>query len=428
MTRALVQGRGWRRHRTTRQLLAPTRLRLNKICTQLNIYLHTICPQACYNVDMRIGIDARFYGPRTGGGGLGRYVAELVTHLQSVDKLNSYVIFLRKANFHECVITNHNFSKRLVDVAWYTLAEQIVMRREVAAAGVDLMHYPHWNVPIFSRVPLVVTIHDLILLEDAASAHATTRNPFIHGIKQIGHRLALEHAVHRSRQIIAVSEFTKASILRHYRVKSQKITVIHNGVTVPLDGSRVSLRDLGVYEPYFLYVGNAYPHKNLAFMLESFAKFHHKHPSMQVVLAGKRDIFSRQLELEARELGIPSDSIRFIDLPTDEEIAALYSHANLFIYPSRIEGFGIPPLEALSHGTPVASSKAASMPEILGEDVRYFDPDDEEELMKIMNDAAEGHAVTDLMQQRGRRRAERYHWELTAKKTLELYAAAKKLH
>lgn len=377
---------------------------------------------------MRIGIDARFYGPRTGGGGLGRYVAELVTHLQSVDKLNSYVIFLRKANFHECIITNHNFSKRLVDVPWYTLAEQIVMRREVVAAGVDLMHYPHWNVPIFSRVPFVVTIHDLILLEDPDSAHATTRNAFIHGIKQIGHRLALEHAIYRSRQIIAVSEFTKVSLLRHYRVNPQKITVIHNGVTSPIDGRGVSLRDLGVYEPYFLYVGNAYPHKNLSFMLGAFARFHSRHPSVQIVLAGKRDTFSQKLELESKELGIPSNAIRFVDLPTDEEIAALYRHANLFIYPSRIEGFGIPPLEALSHGTPVTVARTASMPEILGDDVRYFDPDDVEELSKIMNEAAEGRVATDLMRQKGKRRAESYNWVKTAKRTLELYATAKKLH
>ena len=83
---------------------------------------------------MRIGIDARFYGPRVGGGGIGRYVAELVTNLQRIDTQNSYVLFLRKENFHECVITNPNFQKRLLDVPWYSLAEQRVLPREVALA------------------------------------------------------------------------------------------------------------------------------------------------------------------------------------------------------------------------------------------------------------------------------------------------------
>ncbi|MFH1767047.1 MAG: hypothetical protein ABH826_03070, partial [Patescibacteria group bacterium] len=106
---------------------------------------------------MKIGIDARFYGPRVGGGGIGRYVAELVNHLQLLDDKNDYILFLKKENFHECVITNPRFYKRLVDVHWYTLAEQRIMPREAKLSGVDFMHYPHWNVPIFSSVPFIVT-------------------------------------------------------------------------------------------------------------------------------------------------------------------------------------------------------------------------------------------------------------------------------
>src|SRR3989338_9522802 len=94
---------------------------------------------------MRIGIDARFYGPRVGGGGLGRYTAELVTALQELDKENEYVLFLRKENFHECAITNGKFTKRMVDVPWYSFAEQREMPREIALAKVNLMHYPHWK-------------------------------------------------------------------------------------------------------------------------------------------------------------------------------------------------------------------------------------------------------------------------------------------
>ena len=221
---------------------------------------------------MRIGIDARFYGPRVGGGGLGRYVAELVTALQSVDTDNEYVLFLRKENFHECVITNTRFTKRMVDVPWYSFAEQREMPREIALAKVNLMHYPHWNVPIFSRVPFVVTIHDLILLEDPASARATTRNAFLHGIKSIGHRIALETAIHRSKHIVAISEYTKHSILEHFRVSGGKISVVYNGVRPPVGAEKVSLAELGVQQPYILSVGNGYPHKNLETTLSSFRK------------------------------------------------------------------------------------------------------------------------------------------------------------
>lgn len=371
---------------------------------------------------MRIGIDARFYGPRVGGGGLGRYVAELVTNLQTLDRNNSYVLFLRKENFHECVIKNQNFSKRLVDVPWYTVEEQRVMPREIAHAKVHFMHYPHWNVPIFSRVPFLVTIHDLILLQDGKSARASTRNPFIHGLKQVGHRIALEHAVHRSRHIIAVSEFTKASILTHFRVKSQKISVIPNGVGRPGEGKNVDLPALGVNEPYFLYVGNAYPHKNLDMLIQAFALFLKTNKSVQLVIAGRRDMFSKAIEKMAGEIGITPQALRFVDLPTDEELAALYRRAQLFIYPSRIEGFGIPPLEAMSYGTPVAASKAASIPEILGSHAQYFDQDDIEALADIMHKSVKGVWHNSALLEEAKRHVRKFNWEDTAKKTLQVYA------
>lgn len=370
---------------------------------------------------MRIGIDARFYGPRIGGGGLGRYVAELVTHLQHVDRTNSYVLFLRKENFHECVITNPNFEKRLVDVPWYSVEEQRVMPREAALARVQFMHYPHWNVPIFSRVPFIVTIHDLILVQDPLSARATTRNPFLHGIKYVGFRTVLENAIHRSRHIIAVSSYTKQSLLQHFRVSSQKITVIPHGVLAPKDDRSVSLQDLGVREPYVLYVGNSYPHKNLEMLVHAFALFQRSTPYAQLVLAGKRDMFSRRLEKEARELGIPQDAIRFLDLPTDEELAALYRHASLFVYPSRIEGFGFPPLEAMRYGTPVAAARTSSLPEVLGDNALFFEPDDIETLVGMMERAAKGTLVSEDSRRAAERHAAHFTWEKTAQMTLSTY-------
>ncbi len=370
---------------------------------------------------MKIGIDARFYGPRVGGGGIGRYVAELVSHLQNLDHKNEYILFLKKENFHECVITNPKFHKELIDVHWYGLKEQLVMPKAIRRAGVDFMHYPHWNVPIFSRVPFMVTIHDLIMIEEPKSAHATTHSSLIHGFKYAAFRTVLENAIHRSRHIITVSDYSKNSVLKHFRVKDKKITSIPNGIIPAINGSAISLTKLGVYDPYFLYVGSAYPHKNLVMMLHAFSIFAQKHRYVQMVIAGRRDVFSHKLENEAREIGIPTDQIRFIDFPSDEEVAALYKNTKLFIYPSRIEGFGMPPLEALAHGSPVAAAHAASLPEVLGDAAHYFDPDDIEKLAKIMqqalkpsNEFAEKIAI-------GKERAAGYTWKKSAEKVLELY-------
>ena len=369
---------------------------------------------------MKIGIDARFYGPRVGGGGLGRYVSELVTALQKVDRENEYVLFLGKENFHECVITSPNFSKRLVDIPWYSAKEQLAMPREVALAKVNLMHYPHWNIPVFSRVPFVVTIHDLILLEDPASARATTRNAFVHGLKSIGYRLALETAVHRSKHIVAISEYTKRSILDHFRVPGGKISVVYNGVKPPTGGEAVSLASLGVTQPYFLNVGNAYPHKNLSLMLEAFARFCKTDQQTMLVLAGKRDMFVEKLEAEARQFGI-ANRVRCIDTPTDAVLARLYADAALAICPSRIEGFGIPPLEALSFGTPVVAAHASSLPEVLKETVRYFDPDDVSALTRLMHEAIVTPEVWSVLRESGKRQAASFSWDATAKAMKGIY-------
>ena len=369
---------------------------------------------------MKIGIDARFYGPRVGGGGLGRYVSELVTALQKVDRENEYVLFLGKENFHECVITSPNFSKRLVDIPWYSAKEQWAMPREVALAKVNLMHYPHWNIPVLSRVPFVVTIHDLILLEDPASARATTRNAFVHGLKSIGYRLALETAVHRSKHIIAISEYTKRSILDHFRVPGGKISVVYNGVKPPTGGEAVSLATLGVSQPYFLNVGNAYPHKNLGLMLEAFARFCKTDQQTMLVLAGKRDMFVEKLELEARESGI-GNRVRCIDTPTDAMLARLYADATLAICPSRIEGFGIPPLEALSFGTPVVAAQASSLPEVLKDTVRYFDPDDSSGLTRLMHEAIVTPEAWSALREPGKRQAASFSWDAAAKTMKGIY-------
>lgn len=370
---------------------------------------------------MKIGIDARFFGPRTGGGGIGRYVAELIKELQKIDQKNDYVIFLKKENFHECKIVNPRFYKQLADVPWYGLQEQIQMPKIIKRSRVDFMHYPHWNVPIFCKVPFLVTVHDLILLEDRFSARSSTKNALLHGIKYAGFRTTLEHAVLKSRHIITISNYSKQSILKHFRVRNTKITSVYNGIQSPMQSRSVSLSRLGVIEPYFLYVGNAYPHKNLEMLMHAFRHFIQGNQHVQLVIAGRRDVFSRQLEKEASEIGIPPYRLRFVDLPSDEEIAALYKSAKLFIFPSRIEGFGLPPLEAMSYNTPVACSSASSLPEICSDAANYFHPDDIEALVEIMEKSLKPNNDFKQKIKIGYNRSKQFTWKKSAGNIIELY-------
>lgn len=369
---------------------------------------------------MKIGIDARMYGPAVGGGGLGRYVEQLVNELQQQDQENRYVLFLKRENFDACRITNPNFEKRLADAHWYTVKEQLVMPGIIDRERLDLVHFPHWNVPLLLRTPFVVTIHDLILLEQPASAKTTTRHPAVFALKRIGYRIALWNAVHRSRKIIAVSEYTKSAIKAFFpRVPTEKIEVVYNGVTELCHSATQPLRHSAT--PYFLYVGNAYPHKNLETLLHAFSFFVQTHPDIELVLAGRNDQFYERLRKELDVIDVPRANVRFVMNPTDAELADLYRHAALYLFPSRSEGFGLPPLEAMSAGIPVAASRATSLPEILGDAALYFSPDDIEEMVEAMERALTDEPLRADLVARGHQQVKRYSWPAMAATIRRIY-------
>lgn len=377
---------------------------------------------------MRIGIDARMYGPSVGGGGLGRYVEQLVTELQKIDRENHYILFLKKENANACTLTAPNFRKHVADVHWYTLAEQARMPGFIAKERLDLMHFPHWNVPLRCPVPFVVTIHDLILLEEPNSNRSTTLPPPLYRLKHAAYRKVLRHAVEKSRAVIAVSQYTKQSILKYFPdVPEGKVHVIYEGVT-PLRKQSESKTTRGnaplppaIRDPYFLYVGNAYPHKNLEALLHAFSFFHKLHPNIQLVLAGRHDFFYDRLAQELDEIDIPNDRVVFVGSPSDEELDALYKGASLYLFPSRLEGFGLPPLEAMSHGVPVAASNRSSIPEILGDAAVYFSPDDIEEMVRIMEKALIDEELRSQLVEKGRERVQRYSWSAMASEIKQLY-------
>lgn len=368
---------------------------------------------------MRLGIDARMFGPRVGGGGIGRYVAELVTHLQEIDKETEYVVFLKKENFHDFVIKRKNFSKKLVDIPWYSVKEQFAFPREILLSKVQAMHYPHWNVPIWSQVPFVVTIHDLILLENNEAAQATTRGAVVHGLKFAAFRHVLEHAVHKSRHIIAISEVTKRSILSHFRVSPQKISVVYQGIGLPAADKTVTLNNLDVQKPYVLAVGNMYPHKNLEVLLEALQECKDM-PNLSLVFAGRYDAFAQKLKSCADDLGL-GQRVRFIHAPTDGEIHALMSGASLLVNSSHIEGFGIPPLEAALLKTPIAVSDIPIFHETLGNAAQFVPPDDPLAWAAVMRHAVDEPKAWAPLITTGARQVKRYNWEECAKEMKELY-------
>ena len=367
---------------------------------------------------MKIGIDARMYGPLVGGGGLGRYVEQLVTELQEVDHKNRYILFLKKENFDACKISNPNFEKRLANVHWYSVQEQLQMGKIIDHEQLDVVHFPHWNIPLFLKTPFIVTIHDLILLEEPTSAKVTTRSPLLFFLKYIGYKIVLGHAIASSKKIIAVSNATKASIQKFFpNIPTEKISVVYEGVTpLALSPNPSPLTP----NPYVLYVGNAYPHKNLERLLEAFEIVHASHPDVKLVLAGRDSVFYERL-MKAGS-GDPTHSlVEFVANPTDEGLAELYRGAKLYVYPSRIEGFGLPPLEAMSAGIAVAASDIPCLREILGRAAAYFNPLDTQNIANVLSYVLDSEDLQQDLIEKGHNQLNKYSWQKMARDIQPIY-------
>ncbi|MCH7492260.1 glycosyltransferase family 4 protein [Patescibacteria group bacterium] len=368
---------------------------------------------------MRIGIDARFYG--TYGKGLGRYTQKLIENLEKVDDQNEYVIFLRKENWEDYQPINSRFTKVLADYRWYTIVEQFFMPIVIWRHRVDIMHFTHFNVPFLYFGKFVVTIHDLILIK-YPTARATTLGPLFYRIKHAAYMLIIRSAIWRAKKIIAVSEYTKKEILKYFRTSPEKILVTYEAVDDPIKVAEDKniIRKYSIKSPYLLYVGNAYPHKNIDGLLAAFKRIIKIKPNLNLVLVGKDDYFFRRLKQTVRRQEMNREVI-FTGFVTDSDLPSLYHHAELYIFPSFCEGFGLPALEACSYGLPVVASDNSSLPEILDKAAVYFDPHQEDDIYDKVVSVLDDKSLQDRLIKNGYDRVRFFSWIKMAELTLKLY-------
>lgn len=361
----------------------------------------------------RIGIDARFYGPL--GKGLGRYTKEIVDRIIITDTDSLFFIFLAPENFAEFKIEDERITKVLVPYRWYSLAEQIFFPVLIRKYKLDLMHFCHFNVPLFTPVKFVVTIHDLILTK-FPTPRATTLGPIKYWLKNLAYQLIISQAISNSRKIIAVSEFTKQDIVVQFKVDPKKIAMIYEGVfeaVVP----PIKPAILNGIADYFLYVGSAYPHKNLELMIAAFADFQKIHPDAYLILVGKEDYFYQRLKQGTGNIS----NLLFAGYLSDAKLNYLYSHAIAYVFPSLYEGFGLPPLEALAQNCPVLSSSSSCLPEVLGTAALYFNSEDVNDLLAKMKLIYRNSALAQSLNLAGQKQLANYSWDRAAAETLAIY-------
>jgi glycosyltransferase involved in cell wall biosynthesis len=379
----------------------------------------------------RIGIDARFYGPV--GKGLGRYVQELVDNIIKIDKDNDYVVFLGKDNY-DLLNTDSkpNVKKVLTDIECYSWKEQILLAYYIWREKLDLVHFPHFNVPLLVFAKFVVTIHDLILTEFKTN-RASTKHPLVYAFKNLAYRLTIKRALRRSVKVLTVSNFTKNDIVKKFDIPSDKIKVIYEGVAdlSSRDNSLFSekietkeiLRKYGIGKDFLLYVGNSYPHKNLEFLIESFFIFYQKNKNFLLILVGGEDYFYKRLKKFSDNIfsSEKESPVVFAGYVPDRELEILYQEARLYVFPSLYEGFGLPPLEAMANDCPVLSSDRASMPEILGDAALYFNPSDQVDFLDKLDIIIKDEDLRSGIVEKGREQYRKYSWWDCAYETWKIY-------
>jgi len=296
--------------------------------------------------------------------------------------------------------------------------EQLLLPRLSRWAGIDLLHSLASTAPAQTAARRIVTIHDLIY-RVYPEAHA--------GVLTVGMRMLVRLTARRSQRVIADSASTRDDLVRFLGVPESRIDVVALGAGETARAAPMAERELRARHglgdrPVVLSVSAKRPHKNLLRLLDALALLAGERRPV-LVLPGYPTWHERELRERAASLGVAGD-VRFLDWVRDEELEGLYATAGAFVFPSLYEGFGLPVLEAMRRGVPVACSDRSSLPEVAGDAALLFDPERPAEIAAAIERLLTDRAEADRLREAGRRRAARFTWEATARETLRSYERA----
>jgi glycosyltransferase involved in cell wall biosynthesis len=364
---------------------------------------------------MKIVIDGRFWGLENAG--LGRYVINLVEEIAKYDSKNEYVILLRKKYFNKLKFPD-NFKKVEAEFNHYGVAEQVRLPLLISSLKPDLVHFPHFNVPILYRGKFVVTIHDMLMHEQKGS-EATTLQPALYAVKRVAYRAVFDHAVMYSKAIIVPTKAVKKAIGGFYRLSNNKTSVVYEGVE-SFKEVRLGERIPG---PYFVFAGNAYPHKNLTRLIKAVKLLNKNYTQSKVklIIVSARNVFFERLKYSVKKLR-SEKYVELLGFVKDSKLFSIYKNAVAFVFPSVSEGFGLPGLEAMSAGTLLLASDIPVFKEVYGNNAVYFDPKNVNSIEKCMR-----MAINISPNDRKRMIAsslefvKKYSWSKMAMETIKIY-------
>ncbi len=351
-----------------------------------------------------VSVDARM----ASSSGIGRYVRELTTRLVSVPEISWNLMGGRQALPATAAIGSGTGTRLIpLRAPIYTLREQWELKNAIPPDS-DLVWSPHYNIPLFWRGRLLVTVHDVLHLAEPRFVPGVHRRAYA--------RLMFAAVARRATHVICVSKHTADELMRHTGLAASRITVVHNGVT-PLGSGDASLPV--TERPYILAVGNVKPHKNLGVLLDAFAVLRDEIPH-DLIIVGRMEGFRTGDAEVIRRAEAMEPRVKLVGEISDEALGTYLSNAGALVFPSLYEGFGLPPLEAMAAGCPVVCSDAASLPEVCGDAALLFDAERPEELVVRLRALLGDPRMADDLRTRGRQRAVEFSWERCAAETRQV--------
>ncbi len=364
---------------------------------------------------MRICIDARSL--RDTVTGLGRYAAHLVGQIARLDRENEYIVIRRPSRLGTIA---HQGNFREIFVPYDISSAQNILSgaRLINPLQADIYHALFHFLPIGVRARrIVITLHDLIWIDHRSLADDRRWRRWAKG--RLG-GLGIQRATAVADHIITVSASTRQAALAAGALDASKLTTIHHGVApVFASAATAPLPDICRERDFIFALGNSLPYKNMPRLLRAFAILAPHHPQLFLLLAGRGASYPRLAQLVG-QLGLV-ERVLFSGQLSDIEVRSCFTHARFFAFPSLVEGFGLPVLEAMAVGCPVLTSSAPSLVEITGTDAVHVDPLDVESIAEGMQRLLENPALCRQLGARGRRRAARFTWGECARKTLGIY-------
>ncbi len=340
----------------------------------------------------------------------------LIDGLTKIDKENQYSILLRK-KYYDSLKLPENWKKIEADFGHYSFVEQFKLPGIIKKENPDLVHFPHFNVPVFFRGKYIVTIHDM-LMHRSVGLSATTLPPIKYFIKRIGYKAVFRHAIKGSIRVITPSCAVRDQIVYEYNIDPQKVVVTYEG----FDSNISVSKEIDIKKPYFSFIGNAYPHKNLGNLVKAIKILNTKYDQKTVLaISGARNIFTQRIN-KLIEKEKAQNFIKLLGFVPDKKLGGLLLGSTAFVFPTLSEGFGLPGLEAMDVGTLVLASNIPVLKEVYKNNALYFDPKDPEAIAKSLKTALE----MDKNEREKRIKDAKefvkiYSWDKMAKETLKIY-------